>query len=192
MGSSQRRVSIIQPSPPVIKPQLNQGFVPAVVSPGAAHAQPSHTRPPSARHPSYDRENPFAAQLPQPRVSNTSQDNPFATAAVPLDPWDARDMRDALPSHETRPSHTRQTSSSEDRFHHSLRRRGEEVIERAAASGSKERERKQKHDRARQATRNISKVVGFEDDYVYDSDGSEDEGNGKRREGRGKSGKRRA
>jgi hypothetical protein len=63
------------------------------------------------------------------------------------------------------PAHARQPS--DERYHHSLRRRGEEVIERAAADG-----KARKHDLARQATRNMSKVVGFEDDY--DSQESED------------------
>jgi len=49
---------------------------------------------------------------PQPpaRVSNTSRDNPFVGVG-PLDPWDTRDMRDALPN-VSAPGHVRQPSDA--------------------------------------------------------------------------------
>lgn len=138
------RVAIVQPSPPV---PLNNAFAP----------QPRSTRPPSARHSSYD-----AFAPPPARTSNTSQENPFAQPGVPLDPWDGRGMQDVLPHVPTATQHVHQ--GADERHHQSLRRRGEEVIERAA-DGSRIRH----HDRARQATRKMNKAVGFEDDYE-DSD----------------------
>lgn len=171
--NSQRRVSVIQRAPPANLTPVNTNFPSTLLSPSSA--QPASQRPPSARHASYDKDIPVI--YPSARVSNTSQDNPFATAASPLDSWDARDLRDALPR-ESAPTHSRQ--HSDDRRHHTLRRRGEEVIERAAAGGT--------HDRARQATRNMGKVVGFEDDYI-DNDGESEE---RPRSSRTKGGKRRA
>lgn len=178
--NSQRRVSISQPAPPGNVPPINTTFPSQHASrPPSSYREPGSTplfssgsavsgygRPPSARHSSYDRENPFAQPLA--RTSATSQDNPFAPAGQPttLDPWDARDMRDALPRDSgLAPTHNRQPS--DDRQHRTLRRRGEEVIDSSAP-----------RDRARQATRNMGKVVGFEGDYL-DSD-SEDEPYGAR------------
>ncbi|KAF2275701.1 uncharacterized protein EI97DRAFT_443119 [Westerdykella ornata] len=200
-SQSQHRVSVIQPSPPVpiVTPASisNTSLPPPLLSPTVAPR--SFSRPPSARHSSYDKENPFA--VTNPRLSNTSQDttNPFAqpgAAPLPLDPWDARDMRDALPQEPTgRMSHTRQPSSDDHRHRHhhghSLRRRGEEVIERAAAkaeSSSSRSSRTVTHERARQATRAMGKAVGFVTDDE-DSEGAseqEDPRKGRSKKGKGK------
>ncbi|KAF2748670.1 hypothetical protein M011DRAFT_476068 [Sporormia fimetaria CBS 119925] len=160
----QRRVSIIQPQPPVLSPTTAYGT--PIFSP-VAPASNAFARPPSARHSSYDTESTLAQH---PRRSNTSQigDNPFATEEGPIDPWDSRDLRDAL----TRPGlHTRQPS--DDRHHRSLRRRDEGI----------ESARQGHADRARQATRAIRKVVDFVSDEESEEEEEEFE---ERRRGKGK------
>ncbi|KAF2730834.1 hypothetical protein EJ04DRAFT_29375 [Polyplosphaeria fusca] len=150
--SSQRRVSVIQQNPPPI----STAFQPTDyrTRPGSSHAQnpfsatAQYQRPPSARASNSSYENPFA----QPQLR---QSPPVATR----DPWDARDMKEAIPQPT---GHRHQTS--EDR---TIRRRGENVI---AAS----QDRARQHDRARQATRNMEKAVGFEGDYQSDSENEED------------------
>lgn len=179
--NSQRRVSVIQPAPPTGLPPINTNVPPNQYStrpPSSSHQNPppllfspgsgqTYSRPPSARHASY--ENPFAQ--PPTRVSNTSQDsNPFAQGqnrpsppVTTRDPWDARDLRDALPRESApRSGHNRQSSDSHQ---NTLHRRGKDVIEQASY---------RQHERARQASRNMGKVVGFEDDYE-DSDSENEE-----------------
>lgn len=175
--NSQRRVSIIQPAPPANLPHLNTSFPQQYSTrPPSSHNPPTplfspasstqaYSRPPSARHSSYTQENPFA----QP-PTRTSQENPFAPAAAvaPLpsrDPWDTRNMREALP--QAPPPQARQPSNIGLEQPHTLKQRGENVINRSTE------DRARPHDRARQATRNISKIVGFEDDYVSIEDENE-------------------
>jgi hypothetical protein len=159
-----RRVSIVQDTPPVVPP-INTSFPqPYGSRPSSSHGanamfstvsvQPGYVRGPSARHSSYDKPNPFAQPPP-------ATGNPFAQqgSRPPSRDFWAQDPR------EQAPTHTRQ--NSDDR-QHTLHRRGKEVIER---SDGKVR----KHDRARQATVNMGKVVGFEGDYVDSDDENEED-----------------
>ncbi|KAF2464501.1 uncharacterized protein BDR25DRAFT_361579 [Lindgomyces ingoldianus] len=154
--SNSKRVSVHQPIPPANLPPLNTTFPqPFSTRPSSSHHQqpstplfsqpPSAQARPSARHLPYS-DNPFAQPLAAARHS---------PPMPPRDTWAARDMREALPR-ETAPTHHRQPSDDRQR---TLRRRGEEVIDRATE------DRTRGHDRAKQATRNMGKVVGFEDDY---------------------------
>jgi hypothetical protein len=128
-SNSNRRPNITQPNPPAINTQVTQSY-PRPPS-ARTHAPPPvsfptnfNTRPPTARRPSYSAvENPFAA--PPTRASGSSIDNPFAPASsvlspsttVPQDPWDARTLRDTLP--------TTTTSRATDGRHVTQRRRYE-------------------------------------------------------------------
>jgi hypothetical protein len=184
-------VAVIQNGPPGANlTPMNMAFPPqysaraqtvqAMNAPPFARPAPT-TRPvPSARHPSYDHDNPFAQ--PPTRTSNTSQDDPFAQsvglvhqgnpfaqqlptrpAAPPAshDPW-VHDPREAP----ARPAgHTRQPS--EDRTH-TFRGRGEEVLARAAAEKSRPRQ----HQRTRDASHTLPKAAGYEDDYTDSDDES--------------------
>jgi hypothetical protein len=165
-------------------PSSHYQTAPPVFSPGS-YQGPSHA--PSARHANH--ENPFAQ--PPTRTSHTSQDsNPFALpstrnvhpthpqhenpfAAQPSvfhsppetahDPWDNRNLRDALP--QTAQHHPVSQATTQ---HHTLQRRGEEVINRAAND-----DRSRGHGRAQQATRNLGAVQGFRDE---EESSSEEEG----------------
>ncbi|KAH7071008.1 hypothetical protein FB567DRAFT_213356 [Paraphoma chrysanthemicola] len=170
-STSARRTSIVQPNPP----QLNTQVQPGYSRPSARnHAPPPvsfpsnfNTRPTSSRRPSFSApENPFAA--PPTRGSGSSIDNPFVPAPQVLsppvqvhqDPWDARSMRDALPT-------TRQTPDGR----YTMDRRGADVL---SGVGT--------HSAAREATRAMGRVAGFAHDFETDS---EDEptthGHGRRR-----------
>jgi hypothetical protein len=112
------------------------------------------------RHASYN-DNPFAAP-----PTRTSQENPFAPApgvvqqVHTMDPWDTRNLREALPQAQTRqPASTLGVEQP-----HTLKRRGEDVISRAAEDRSS---------RARQATRSMRKATGFEDDYESEENGAD-------------------
>ncbi|KAH7089788.1 hypothetical protein FB567DRAFT_547347 [Paraphoma chrysanthemicola] len=97
-----------------------------------------NTRPTSARRPSFSSpENPFAAP---PTLSPSVQ--------VHQDPWDARSMRDAVPT-------TRQTSDGR----HTIDRRGADVLSGVST-----------HSAAREATRAMGRVAGFAHEYETDSE----------------------
>ncbi|OAL03271.1 hypothetical protein IQ06DRAFT_215784 [Phaeosphaeriaceae sp. SRC1lsM3a] len=166
--SNSRRTSISQPNPPAINTKVAQGLT----QPSArTHAPPPlsfpsnfNTRPTSARRSSFSSQDlPFATSA---RSSAANLDNPFATAAtsglpVNPDPWDARNLREALPTPTSRqPSDGRYT----------IQRRGEDVIK---ASGT--------HSAAREATRAMGRVAGYEGDYVTDSEDEITHGHGRRR-----------
>lgn len=189
-SNSTRRVSIIQPTPPPLTTQFPQQQTPQQqysTRPSSAQQNaaplfsPSYTstsRPPSARHSSYIHDNPFAQ--PPTRTSHSSQDsNPFAQPSTRTihppydnpfaqppsavrspdnarDPWE-RDLRENLPH----------PASHRDQFN-SLQRRGEEVINRS----DEDRSRGQR--RAQQATQNMGKVFGYENDYESSSENEED------------------
>ncbi|KAF2684294.1 hypothetical protein K458DRAFT_29970 [Lentithecium fluviatile CBS 122367] len=190
-SNSTRRVSIIQPTPPVNLPALTTQFSPPPpqqqysTRPPSSHYQnpppvfspgsySSSSRPPSARHAS-SHENPFAQ--PPTRTSHTSQDsNPFAlppTRNVHLTQHD--NPFAAQPSVLQPPPEVRRDAwDSRDlrdalprppnQNHHAQPRRGEEVIN----------TRPRDHVRAQQATRNLGAVQGtvpgFEDDYESSSE----------------------
>lgn len=138
-----------------------------VFSPGSYN---SSTRPaPSARHSSYH-DNPFAQPPTRgshaSHTSQSSSDNPFAQpptrnvhpphenpfaqpqAAIRSppesvqDPWDSRNMREALPR------------TGSHRESQTLQRRGEDVISRAD-------DRPRGHGRAQQATVNLGRAAGY-------------------------------
>ncbi|KAF2243112.1 hypothetical protein BU26DRAFT_126576 [Trematosphaeria pertusa] len=182
-NSTRRGSVVIQQVPPInttfAQPQYNtrppssHGPPPPLFSPGS---YTDSTRPPSARHPSYHRDNPFAA--PPTRVPHNTQDNPFAQPpsvlhsppATTADPWDARNLREALPA---------RTSSQ----HHTIHR---PVDDRSHGHTAHTRA-------AQQATRAMGKAVGYENDYESSSENEEDRRAGySARLGPGKGGKRRA
>jgi hypothetical protein len=170
---------------------------PPMFSPGS---YPASRPPPSARHSSYQ-ETPFALPSARTsNTSHTSQDsNPFAapstrpihpmhdghhpfspassvlpspSVAAPRDPWDARDLRAALPQSTGYPRNA-------------MHMAGEQVINR---SGDRA------HGRAQRASHSMGMAMGYEDDY--ESSSEEDERRTVAREyggtlGQGK-GKRRA
>jgi hypothetical protein len=165
--SNSRRTSIVQPNPPPINTQSLQNYP----QPSArSHGPPPvsfpanfNPRPTSARRSSFSsQEIPFAG----PRLSGSNLDNPFATVpsvispqvTVHQDPWDARNLREALPPRE----------KSDGRY--TIQRRGEEVIK---ASGT--------HSAARKATRAMGRVSGYEDDYATDSDDQVTHGHSRRK-----------
>jgi hypothetical protein len=155
-SDSNRRPNVIQPNPPALNTQLPQNY--SRPPSARTHAPPPvsfpasfNTRPTSARRPSLtSQENPFAS--PPTRGSGPSFDNPFvaapsvlspSSATIHQDPWDARTLRDALPTA------TRQTSDGR----YSTQRRGGDVA-----------------NTARQATRTMGRAAGYGDDYAIDSD----------------------
>jgi hypothetical protein len=173
---SQRRSSVIHQASPATLPPINTQYS---TRPPSAHRNQSASlfspagsgqtflasRPPSARHSSYGQENPFAAP-----PTRTSQENPFAPApgvAQPMpshDPWDTRNMREALP--QAIQTQIRQPSTALGlEQSHTLKRRGEDVINRATEDRSS---------RARQATRSMRKATGFEDDYESEGENAAD------------------
>ncbi|KAF2181407.1 hypothetical protein K469DRAFT_692240 [Zopfia rhizophila CBS 207.26] len=187
--SGSRRVSIHQAAPPSINtnvpqpnystrpPSAHRANPPPLFSPSSS-THPTSSRPysqappPSARHSSYTQDNPFA----QP---------PSARHSPPIAAREHWDIRDNLPQPATT-AHHRQLSEDRPK---TLRRRGEDVI-----NNSEGYERSRQHDRARQATKGLGKVVGFEDDYDdSDEENEEDKiaGMGPRL-GLGKGGKRRS
>ncbi|KAH6027842.1 hypothetical protein HBI83_049120 [Parastagonospora nodorum] len=105
--SNSRRTSISQSKPPMINTQV----APSYTQPPSTrvHAPPPvsfpanfNTRPTSARRSSLSsQENPFLAQT---RPPGASLENPFATTpsvmspTIHQDPWDARNVREALPT----------------------------------------------------------------------------------------------
>jgi hypothetical protein len=128
---SNRRASIIQPNPPPINTSVTQGSYqrppstrthqpPPVSFPSGFNAG---ARPPSARRPSFS-----SQELPFTRCS---AENPFATNTTPVtivqDPWDARSVRDALPTPSARQSDGRYT----------IQRRGEDVVSGAARQAAR-------------------------------------------------------
>ncbi|KAF1998749.1 hypothetical protein P154DRAFT_243640 [Amniculicola lignicola CBS 123094] len=177
--SNSRRVSVIQPTPPNL-PSLNTAMPPP------PPPQPQTQNPYSMRPPSAHTQQSAAPLFPPnsmgqtyapPTYSQTTYTqphppNPFALPATrappqpqptPLDAWDSRQLREAIPSQSVPPppappanqAHARQPSDER-----SLRRRGEEVIERAA--------QQEKRDRVRTSTKKLTKVVGFESSYEED------------------------
>lgn len=145
--SSKRRPPIVQPAPPSSLSSHSNAFSSIIVS--SAGSQTSYTRPPSARHSSYDMENPFAA--PPTRLPQASQNNAFVQPGE-SNAFDTRNLREAVPMEPARTQYTRQYS--DDRHHHqSSRRRGEEGAERIAEGRSR------RHDGARQATHTMHRVV---------------------------------
>ncbi|ORX99150.1 hypothetical protein BCR34DRAFT_141189 [Clohesyomyces aquaticus] len=155
--TNSKRVSIHQPAPPApintsfqqtyaTRPQsshFQQPPTPLFSPPMAGRPGPSARRPSySGERPSYNGENPFT---PQPSMRHSPP-------MVSREPWDTRDMREALPR-EAAPAHHRQVS---DDRHPTLRRRGEDDI-----------------NKAKQATHKLGKAVGYENDYAIDD--SEDE-----------------
>lgn len=170
-SNSNRRASIIQPNPPPINAQVTQPY--AQPPSARTHAPPPvsfpsnfNTRPTSSRRPSFSsQENPFFA-LPT-RGSASNLDNPFAPAqsvlspsvTVHQDPWDARNVREALPT-------PRQLSDGR----YMTQRHGEDIIK---AAGT--------HTAARQATRAMGRAAGYEYDYVTDSDDEITHGHGRKR-----------
>lgn len=146
--SSKRRTSIVQQGPPVSLSAHSNVFSTTTVFPTSS--QVSYTQPPSVRHSSYEVENPFAApptRLPHPPQSNASV-QPEAPNA-----FDVRNLREAVPMEPTRPRHARQYS--DDRHHHrSSRQRRDEDVNRTAEGHARH------HDRARQATHSIHRVIG--------------------------------
>jgi hypothetical protein len=168
-NSRTRHTSISQPNPPPLNTQVPQAS-------GQTHSTRTHAPPPVSfpanfnprgRRPSFSSQDlPFASN----RLSGSFENqNPF-TPVVPVpvsqpavtihqDPWDARNMREALPA-PRQPSDGRYT----------LQRRGEAVIK---ASGT--------HSAARQATRAMGRVAGFEDDYATDSSDEPTHGHGRKR-----------
>lgn len=166
--SNSRRTSVSQPNPPPINTKVAQGLT----QPSArTHAPPPlsfpsnfNTRPTSARRGSFSSQDlPFT---PSARNSASNLENPFATAATNLpvnpDPWDARNVREALPTTTTR-------QASDGRY--TIQRRGEDVIKKASGS----------HGAAREATRAMGRVAGYEGDYVTDSEDEITHGHGRRR-----------
>ncbi|KAH7382428.1 hypothetical protein DE146DRAFT_226763 [Phaeosphaeria sp. MPI-PUGE-AT-0046c] len=164
--SNSRRTSISQPNPPAINTKVASGLT----QPSArAHAPPPlsfpskfNTRPTSARRSSFSSQDlPFT---PSARSSATNIENPFATAAsgmpVNSDPWDARNLREALPAPTSR-------QASDGRY--TIQRRGEDVIK---ASGT--------HSAAREATRMMARAARYEGEYVTDSDDEITHGHGRR------------
>ncbi|KAF2029712.1 hypothetical protein EK21DRAFT_67159 [Setomelanomma holmii] len=160
-NSSSRRTSVVQPNPPQINTQVQQGYT----RPPSArtHAPPPvsfpsnfNTRPPSARRPSFSaQENPFAA--PPTRGSGSSISAPHVASpsvTVHQDPWDARTMREALPT-------TRQTSDGR----YTMERRG---------TGT--------HSAAQEATRAMGRAAGYaHEEYVTDSDDEPTHGHARRK-----------
>ncbi|KAF2636865.1 hypothetical protein P280DRAFT_472746 [Massarina eburnea CBS 473.64] len=179
-------VSIIQDTPPAqspltstfpqqysMRPPTSQVKNPPPVSYPSSYGNTPSARPPSARHSSYN-ENSFVASM---RAANPSQDNPFAapsnrpihpsipshnghnpfsspgpTLHSPVsathDPWDSRELRANLPQSA---GHTR----------NAMQMAGEQIINR---SGDRPQ------GRARQATHNMERAMGFEEDYDSGSD----------------------
>lgn len=154
-SNSNRPANIIQANPPAINAQVSQPFG----RPSARQAGPPVSFPAnfnhSARRSSFSQENPFAA--PPTRGSGSSLDNPFASTssvmspsgtAAATDPWDVRVVQNALPVvHQ--PTNSRYT----------IQQRGEAVINRSGT-----------HNAARQATRAMGRVAGYENDYDDDSE----------------------
>jgi chemotaxis protein histidine kinase CheA len=158
--SNSRRTSISQQKPPPINTQTSPDYVQPVTGSARARGPPPlsfpsnfNTRPTSARRPSFSsQDNPFAVPA---RLSGTSVENAFATlppvisppVTVHQDPYNTRNLREALPSRETADNRN------------SIQRRGEDVIK---AAGS--------HSAARKATRAMGRAAGYEDDYATDDD----------------------
>jgi hypothetical protein len=152
--SNSRRTSISQAKPPPINTQMP----PSYVQPASAR---THGPPPVSFPPNFN---------PRPtsgrRPSFSSQENPFAALPSVISPpvtvhqetWDTRNLREALPSHET----------NDGRY--TIQRRGEDVIK---ASGS--------HSAARKATRAMGRAAGYEEDYATDSDDQVTHGHPRRR-----------
>jgi hypothetical protein len=104
--SNSRRTNTSQTNQPLISTQGAAGYMQAPST--RSHAPPPvsfppnfNTRPTSARRSSISaQDNPFLAQT---RISGTSLENPFATTpsiispTIHQDPWDARNVREALP-----------------------------------------------------------------------------------------------
>ncbi|KAF2113270.1 hypothetical protein BDV96DRAFT_601449 [Lophiotrema nucula] len=158
-NSQSRRVSVHQNDPPRIDTSVQNPYSMRPPSSQRQHAAPPVSFP-SRSGQSYSR--------PTSAHGTTSfGDNPFLQSAnrtsppmVNGDPWDARNIRDSLL--QVSSSHHRQSSEDHD---NTLQRRGQDVISRAAEQAS----------RARQASRKMGKVVGFEDDYEgSSSENSED------------------
>jgi hypothetical protein len=161
--NSSRRTSVVQPNPPPVNTQLAQNYA---QSPSARTRQPPpvsfpsnfSTRQVTTRRPSLSaQENPFLTPATHAPVSNL--ENPFAPAQVILspsntvhqDPWDARNMREALPPHHQIPD-----------GRYASQHRGEDAYKVITS-----------HIAAQQATRSMRTAAGC--DYAYVTD-SEDEG----------------
>ncbi|PSN69425.1 hypothetical protein BS50DRAFT_341693 [Corynespora cassiicola Philippines] len=124
-------------------------------------------------HDTYRPENPFA-QPPNSAGVQQHAGNPFATSATAgsavgatagatADFWDERTRQDALPRVSAQTQGQAQgLGLGIGLAEHSLRRRGEEVISRAAGP--------------RQATRKLGRVAGYEDEY---EDSEEEESRGR-------------
>jgi hypothetical protein len=161
--NSSRRTSVVQPNPPPVNTQLAQNYA---QSPSARTRQPPpvsfpsnfSTRQVTTRRPSLSaQENPFLTPATHAPVSNL--ENPFAPAQAILspsntvhqDPWDARNMREALPPHHQIPD-----------GRYASQHRGEDAYKVITS-----------HIAAQQATRSMRTAAGC--DYAYVTD-SEDEG----------------
>lgn len=175
-NSIARRPHVIQHDPPAATttraPSARTHQPPPVSFPANFNNRPapSARRPsfsgqdnPSARRPSFStHENPFAA--PPTRGSGSSIDNPFVpapqvlspSAMVHKDPWDLRNVTEALPS-------ARQGIDD-----YTMERRGYDVINGAGYSA------------AQQATRAMRSAYEH-DDYAVDSDDDRTHGYGRRR-----------
>jgi hypothetical protein len=165
--SNSRRTSISQPHPPPINTQVAQNY--AQPPSARTHAPPPvsfpanfNPRPTSARRSSFSSQDPpYAAPNP---LSGSKFENPFAPASstpvtIHQDEWDARNVPEVAPV-------TRQVSDGR----YTMQRRGEDVIKAAST-----------HSAARQATRAMSKVAGYEHDYATDSDDEVTHGHSRRR-----------
>jgi hypothetical protein len=150
-SNSTRRPNVVQPNPPAINTQLPQTYArppsarthapPPVSFPASFNPRPTLSRRPSMT----SQENPFAA--PPTRGPGAGLDNPFVTrpssATVHQDPWDARTLRDALPT-----------------------------VTREASDGRYSTQRRAGHmgNAAQQATHAMGRVAGYGDEYAIDSD----------------------
>jgi hypothetical protein len=162
--NSSRRASVVQPNPPPVNTQ----------PPSARTRQPPpvsfpsnfNTRQVTSRRPSLSaQDNPFLATAPHASASNLQ--NPFAPTQPVLppsnivhqDPWDARNMREALPVHRQMPD-----------GRYATQHRGEDVYKAASA-----------HAAAQQATRSMERAAGYDYDYVTDSEDEVTHVHGRRR-----------
>lgn len=143
--SNSRRTSIIQPNPPLINTSVAQPSARTHAPPPVSFPANFNPRPTSSRRPSLssqDRpflENPF---MTTPPILSPS-------AVLHQDPWDARNLREALQNPRT----------VDERY--------------TKASGT--------HGAARQATRAMGRVAGFQEDYTTDSDDDVRHGHGRRK-----------
>jgi hypothetical protein len=170
-SNSNRRTSIVQPNPPSINTQVAQSYA---QPPSARTHQPPpvsfpsnfNTRQISTRRPSLSaQENPFLS--PATHGSASSLENPFAPAQSVLspsniihqDPWDARNMREALPTPRQQPD-----------GRYAMQHRREDVYKVAGT-----------HVAAQQATQAMGRAAGYDYDYVTDSEDEVTHGHSRRR-----------